>query len=166
MLICREAKLPPLGIAPRRRLANLSIRFRRLPIGPNISAAPAASLGEPDIIESMKQGLVFIATFGLAAVFSIDCGAQERDPFQMSREEWQAQVKTSRELIELMRPRHRSLMPRHPTPEEIAEAASRQVLEDYTLAPGDIVSTNRGLFRFRGEPPDRERAPEDFVRVR
>ncbi len=114
----------------------------------------------------MKQGLVFITTFGLAAVISIDCGAQERDSSQMSREEWQAQVKASRELIELMRPRRRSSTPRRPTPEEIAEAASRQVLEDYTLVPGDIVSTNRGLFRFRGEPDDRERAPEDFVRIR
>ena len=119
-----------------------------------------------EYIEGMKQGLVFIATFGLAAVFSTDCCAQERDPSQMSREEWQAQVKASRELMELMRPRRRSSTLRRPTPEEIAEAASRQVLEDYTLVPGDIVSTNRGLFRFRGEPPDRERAPEDFVRIR
>ena len=117
-------------------------------------------------IEGMKQGLVFIATFGLAAVFSMDCGAQERDPSQMTREEWQAHVKTSRELIELMRPRYKNSMARHPTPEEIAEAASRQVLEDYTLVPGDIVSTNRGLFRFRGDPQDGERAPEDFVRIR
>ena len=49
--------------------------------------------------------------------------------------------------------------------EEIAEAASRRVLEDDTLLPGDIVSTSRGLFRFQGSP-DRERTPEDFVQIR
>jgi hypothetical protein len=51
-----------------------------------------------------------------------------------------------------------------PTPDEIAESASRQVLDD-TLLPVDIVSTQRGLFRFRGSP-DRERKPEDFEQLR
>ena len=114
----------------------------------------------------MRQGLIFIATIGLAAFSSTGCcSAQERDPSQMTREEWNARVKASRELVELIRQQHRSFMPRQPTPEEIAEAASRQVLEDDTLLPGDIVSTSRGLFRFQGAP-DRERTPEDFVRIR
>jgi hypothetical protein len=113
----------------------------------------------------MKQSLVFIMMFGLAVVFSMGCCAQERDPSQMSREEWQAKVKASRELVELMKPRYRKFMSRHPTSEEIAEAASKRVLEDDTLLPGDIVSTNRGLFRFQGDP-NKERIPEDFVPIR
>jgi hypothetical protein len=40
-----------------------------------------------------------------------------------------------------------------------------RILEDSGLQPGDIVSTNRGLFRFQGNP-DRERKPDDFVRIR
>jgi hypothetical protein len=66
--------------------------------------------------------------------------------------------------IELMRRERKSMVAPQPTPEEIAEAASRHVLED-TLLPGDIVSTRVGLFRFRGSP-DRERKADDFERVR
>ena len=116
------------------------------------------------------------------------------DATKMGREEWQARVNASRERLdlrrqELTRERNKQIDPRReeltrernkqidlwrrerksmvappPTQDEIAEAASREVLND-TLLPGDIVSTNRGLFRFRGSP-DRERIPEDFERLR
>jgi hypothetical protein len=116
------------------------------------------------------------------------------DTTRLSREEWQDRVKASRERldlrrqeltrernkqieprreeltrerdkkIELMRRERKSMVAPQPTPEEIAEAASRQVLDD-TLLPGDIVSTRAGLFRFRGSPA-RERTAEDFERVR
>ena len=145
----------------------------------------------------MKQSLFFIATVSLTAGLSIGCCAQERataDTTKLSREEWQARVKASRERLdlrrqELTRERNKQIEPRReeltrernkkidlmrrerksmvapsPTPDEIAEAASRQVLDD-TLLPGDIVSTTAGLFRFRGSP-DRERKAEDFERVR
>jgi hypothetical protein len=52
-----------------------------------------------------------------------------------------------------------------PTVDEIAEEATRRILEDSSLQPGDIISTNRGLFRFQGDP-DKERKPDDFVRIR
>lgn len=142
----------------------------------------------------MKQSLFFIATVSLTAGLSIGCCAQERATADPSREEWQARVKASRERLdlrrqELTRERNKQIEPRReeltrernkkidlmrrerksmvapsPTPDEIAEAASRQVLDD-TLLPGDIVSTTAGLFRFRGSP-DRERKAEDFERVR
>jgi hypothetical protein len=101
----------------------------------------------------------------LAAVLPMDCNGQERDPSQMSREEWQAQVEASRHRVEMMRRHHEQFIPRQPTLEEASEAASRRVLEDASLLPGDIVSTNRGLFRFRGNP-NRGRIQEDFVRIR
>lgn len=117
----------------------------------------------------MKQCLIFIAIINLAMVpFSAGCRAQERqavNPSEPGREEWQARVKTSREHVDLMRRQHRSFVPQQPGPDEMAEAASRQVLEDDSLLPGDIVSTNHGLFRFQGSP-NRERKPEDFVRIR
>jgi hypothetical protein len=52
-----------------------------------------------------------------------------------------------------------------PAPDEFAAEASKQVLEDESLRRGDIVSTNRGLFRFIGSP-DKERTPDDFVLIR
>jgi hypothetical protein len=115
----------------------------------------------------MRRSFLFIATVSLIASLSIGCYAQESaitDTTQMSREEWQAQVKDSRERLDLMRRERQSLVAPPPTQDEIAEAASKRVLED-DLRPGDIVSTKAGLFRFRGSP-DRERKPEDFERIR
>jgi hypothetical protein len=120
-----------------------------------------------EYIEGMKRSFLFIATVSLTAGLSIGCCAQEpatADTTQMSREEWQARVKASRERLDLMRRERQSIVAPPPSQDEIAEAASRQVLND-TLVPGDIVSTTRGLFRFRGSP-DRERKPEDFERLR
>jgi hypothetical protein len=82
----------------------------------------------------------------------------------MSREEWQAHVKATRERLDLMRRERKGIVSLPPTQDELAEAASRRVLED-DLRPGDIVSTKAGLFRFRGSP-DRERKLEDFERLR
>jgi hypothetical protein len=115
----------------------------------------------------MRRSFLFIATVSLIASLSIGCYAQESataDTTQMSREEWQAQVRASRERLDLMRRERKSLVAPPPTQDEIAETASKQVLED-DLRPGDIVSTKAGLFRFRGSP-DRERKPQDFERIR
>jgi len=120
-----------------------------------------------EYIEVMRRSFLFIATVSLTAGLSIGCSAQERataDTTQMSREEWQAHVKASRERLGMMRRDRKSLVAPPPTQDEIAEAASKRVLED-DLLPGDIVSTKAGLFRFRGSP-DRERKPEDFERIR
>lgn len=43
-----------------------------------------------------------------------------------------------------------------------AGLASDSAISDPSLQPGDIVSTTKGLFVFRG-PLDRDRRPEDFV---
>ena len=120
-----------------------------------------------EYIEGMRRSFLFIATVSLTASLSIGCYAQESataDTTQMSREEWQAHVKASRERLGLMRRERKNFVAPPPTQDEIAEAASKRVLED-DLRPGDIVSTKAGLFRFRGSP-DRERKPEDFERLR
>ena len=120
-----------------------------------------------EYIEVMRRSFLFIATVSLTAGLSIGCCAQERataDTSLMSREEWQAHVNASRERLAVMRRERKSLVAPPPTQDEIAEAASKRVLED-DLRPGDIVSTKAGLFRFRGSP-DRERKPEDFERLR
>jgi hypothetical protein len=115
----------------------------------------------------MKRSLLVIAMVSLTAGHSIGCCAQERataDIIQTSREEWQAKVKASRERLDLVRRERKSIVAPPPTQDEIAEAASKRVLED-DLLPGDIVSTKAGLFLFRGSP-GRERKSEDFERLR
>jgi hypothetical protein len=114
----------------------------------------------------MRRALILAATAGLT-ITSI-CSAQDSpldDQPQISREEWQAQVKASRERLETMRREHRRFAPRPPTPEERAEESSKQILKDESLVPGDVVSTNQGLFLFQGSR-DGERRPEDFVKIR
>jgi hypothetical protein len=116
----------------------------------------------------MKPYVSSLAICGLAAFFSMRCAAQvhpEQDSSQISREQWQAQIKAARERSAIVRRERRFVVPQLPTSDELAEEASRRVLEDDSLRPGDVVSTNRGLFRFQGLP-DRERKPDDFVRIR
>jgi hypothetical protein len=118
--------------------------------------------------EGMKQPLIFTAAFVTLTLLSMSCPAQESpegDISQMSREQWRAHIKNSRERSEIIRRERRYLIPQPPTPEELAEEASRRILEDDSLRPGDVVSTNKGLFRYQG-PLDRERRPDDFLRIR
>jgi hypothetical protein len=49
-----------------------------------------------------------------------------------------------------------------PIPEDPDLVATERVLNDESLQTGDIVSTNKGLFVFRGHN-DRPRRQEDFV---
>lgn len=49
-----------------------------------------------------------------------------------------------------------------PPPEYPALVANERVLGD-SRQPGDIVSTNKGLFLFRGTKADQPRRNEDFL---
>jgi hypothetical protein len=97
------------------------------------------------------------------AVCKLPCpGARS---FPDEPQEWQAHVEASRQRIELMRRQHDSFVAQQPSQGEIAEMASKRVLQDDSLKPGDIVSTTHGLFRFRGVA-NRQPTPDDFVRLR
>jgi hypothetical protein len=167
------AQLSILGTENGREVLRVVVREGR-----SRKSAPFARSHRKDI-EGMKQSLFFIATVSLTVGLSTGCCAQERATADPSREEWQARVKASRERLDLrrqeltrernkqidprreeltrernekmdlMRRERKSMVPPPPTPDETAEAASRQVLDD-TLLPGDIVSTKAGLFRFEG----------------
>jgi hypothetical protein len=116
----------------------------------------------------MKLSVKAIAIWGITAFAPSHCLSQEQpqqDPSQITREQWQARIKAARERSETIRLERKFFAPRPPTAVELAEAASRRVLEDDSLRPGDIVSTNQGFFRFQGAP-DQERTPNDFVRIR
>ena len=80
----------------------------------------------------MKRSFFFIATVSLTAGLSIGCCAQERvtvDTTQISREEWQAKVKASRERLdlrrqELTRERNKQIDPRR---EELTRERNKQI---------------------------------------
>lgn len=116
----------------------------------------------------MKRSVTLIAAIGLVVLHSMSCTAQQRpdgELSEMSREEWQTHVKAARERANMMRREGKSFIAQPPTPDELAEEASRRIFEDDSLRPGDVISTNRGLFRFQGSS-DGERKPDDFVRIR
>ena len=54
-----------------------------------------------------------------------------QDPSEVSREQWQAQVKAARARSETIRRERRFVVPAPPTPEDLAEEASRRVLETF-----------------------------------
>lgn len=96
--------------------------------------------------------MVSIAVCGLTALFQCAAARSKvpnRYPAEISRQQWQAQIKAARECSEQIRRERRFFVAPPPTPEQQAEEASRRVLEDDSLRPGDVVSTNHGLYRFR-----------------
>ena len=112
----------------------------------------------------MARTLLLVTLVNLLGSSGCIAQAAAEDSPEVSREEWRAQVQTSREQTDLLR-RQRSFVPAAPTPEEVAAEASRRAFEDDSLLPGDIVSTSQGLFQFRGVV-GRERTRDDFVRIR
>ena len=81
---------------------------------------------------------------------------------EMSREQWIAHVQeTRRKVQEAAAERRRNFVPEVPSQADEERRASERVLMDDSLQQGDIVSTDRGLFLFRGQP-DRERRSADL----
>jgi hypothetical protein len=115
-----------------------------------------------------------MALFAVAALWNVsfaqdaidiaaDIAAAEPPPFDMSREQWRERVaeakRRSRQVVIEQRGRAVFLPP---TRDEEERQASDRILADDSLQTGDIVSTDKGLFVFRGRP-DRERRDGDFV---
>jgi hypothetical protein len=88
---------------------------------------------------------------------------QEVQP-EMSREEWRDRVQAAKQRVRetaIERRRHPERFA-PPPPEDPARIATDRVLGDDSLQPGDIVSTNKGLFVFRGKG-DQPRSNQDFL---
>jgi hypothetical protein len=81
---------------------------------------------------------------------------------ELTREEWKARIEAARRRAEDSRRDHVIAAPAPPTETAKEEELSRRAIEDDSLQPGDIVSTNRGFFRFKGRPLE-PRQPDDFV---
>ena len=96
---------------------------------------------------------------------SIDGGSPERPDEQpeMSRNAWRQRVEEARQRARDVARDHiehpEVYAPVHEDPELIA---SERVLNDDSLQQGDIVTTKKGMFIFRGRP-DQPRLQEDFV---
>jgi hypothetical protein len=90
--------------------------------------------------------------------------AQEDDaPLDMSRDQWRERVGAAKRRAQrfALEQRGRATFYASPLADE-ERLASDRVLDDDSLQFGDIVSTNKGLFIFKGRP-DRERSNSDFV---
>ena len=126
-----------------------------------------------------KSGIAFVAACSWLAVlagcadpshavdqpacFDDDCPVSDLP--EVSREEWQLRVQEAkRRAQEVARFRREHPELYTPIPEDPEIAASERVLTDDSLRPGDIVSTKRGLFVYRGrsDQPPRE---DDFVPI-
>jgi hypothetical protein len=83
---------------------------------------------------------------------------------RLSREHWLADVEAARQRIERMRREGKSFVPAGASADEEVEDMSRRALEDESLRAGDVISTSRGLFRYKGSSGNRRR-PDDFVPV-
>ena len=84
-------------------------------------------------------------------------------PLDMSRAEWRERVAVAKRRAQEVRLEQRGrAVYKAPSIEDQERLASERVLNDDSLQLGDIVSTNRGLFLFKGKP-DRERSDSDFV---
>jgi len=91
-----------------------------------------------------------------------DASAQQSDnlddPTAMTREQWRWRIEAAKARIQEMRREGKSMIP--PPDEDLL----RRILEDSTLAHGDIVVTEGGMFQFIGKS-EAPHNPEDFRRV-
>jgi hypothetical protein len=132
-----------------RRCFDLDLRTRQIRLF--ILAALLTSCFEPFSGNALAQGILGAAEPEIAT--SPD----------MTRTEWRERVAEAKRRAREFGLERR----RHPIfdPSDIIDdgrMASERVLNDESLQTGDIVSTNRGLFVFRGRP-DGERSERDFV---
>jgi hypothetical protein len=122
-------------------------RFRALPVIASAIVLFSAALGERALAQDIttKEAL-------------------EEDPTRdISRDEWRERVaEAKRRAQQLALENRERLMFSHPSVADEEQIASERVLNDDSLQPGDIVSTNKGLYVFKGRS-DRERRDSNFM---
>jgi hypothetical protein len=98
-----------------------------------------------------------------AAASATDDGPRQPET---SRNRWQQKIEDAkRRARDVARERRAHPELYMPIPEDPDLVATERVLNDESLQTGDIVSTNKGLFVFRGRI-DQPRREEDFVPLR
>jgi hypothetical protein len=95
----------------------------------------------------------------------VAASATDDGPLQpeISRNAWRQRIEDARKRArEVARERREHPELYMPIPEDPDLVATERVLNDESLQTGDIVSTNKGMFVFRGRA-DQPRRQEDFV---
>lgn len=110
--------------------------------------------------------LLVVLAFGFLPL-QPSAAQDESEPDQiLSREQWRANVEEARRRIDQMRREGRSFSPPAQSAADARREMSQRVLEDDSLRPGDIVSTDQGLLIFKGrsssEPGLNDFAPIDL----
>jgi len=80
----------------------------------------------------------------------------------ITREEWLARVEAARERLRLRRAQGLGPGPAK-SDRDVEQENSERVMSDDLLKPGDIVSTNQGLLKFRGQSGEHRNPEQDFV---
>lgn len=112
------------------------------------------------IVSCGPGGMVCLAEDGPPAAIN------DNSAPQLSRDAWRQRVQEAKRRareIAIDRRNHPELYLPPPPPDPEIEATER-VLNDDSLQRGDIVSTKKGLFVFRGRV-DQQRRDDDFVRI-
>jgi hypothetical protein len=88
---------------------------------------------------------------------------EEDSTREINRDEWRERVAEAKRRARqfVLEHRGRSTLDT-PSMADQEQIASERVLNDGSLEPGDIVSTNKGLFVFKGRS-DQERRESDFI---
>jgi hypothetical protein len=112
---------------------------------------------------------VLVQTVGsdcLAQDAMSNSSAEDGLSLDMSREQWRERVAEAKRRARQLALENRSrTMYRPPSAADEKRIASERILKDDSLQWGDIVSTNKGLFVFKGRS-DRERRDSDFMSLR
>jgi hypothetical protein len=126
-------------------------------------------IGSPGV---WMAGAIFAALFILPVFCSLAQDAavgpgNNDDEAQtgISREDWRQRVEEAKQRSKEVAIERRNHPERFiPIPEDPERIATERILNDESLRPGDIVSTKRGLFVFRGRS-DQPRKDDDFIPV-
>lgn len=97
-----------------------------------------------------------------------NAAASTTSDHELSSGQWRARVDASRKASENFVARaltrsHDDFNDDFNPDKELARMSEERVLNDDSLRRGDIISTRKGLFVFKGDDPERARQPEDFV---
>jgi hypothetical protein len=131
---------------------------------------PGGCLAKARLFATLS-GIVFLTSAVLwplgASSFAQDAisnqGLEDRVAPEIDRDQWRERVAEAKRRARqiAVEQRRRSRFDAAPIVDE-ERIASERVLNDDSLQPGDIVSTNKGLFVFRGRS-DQERRDSDFI---
>jgi len=112
-------------------------------------------------MSNVQSVVVLILTLSLAAIPSARSQVIVDEDVSQARMQWQKHILETKRRVqenaERLRREPRLPATSQPSQQEAARRASESALDDHTLAPGDIVVTDKGGVIFRGWTSDEAR---------